>query len=137
MNDYSQPPPIPEPNKGNEQKRAQPATPLCNRPICSITSLVIQVVAFIILVTVIILNVDVGTKPEELDEIMIVILFYLSCSVLGVVLAIISFMRKERFIILSTKKRFIVLSGLALLLNVLGPILLFCFVTLMTLIQYG
>src|SRR5665213_2143930 len=128
MNDYSQPPPIPEPNKGNEQKRAQPATPLCNRPICSITSLVIQVVAFIILVTVIILNVDVGTKPEELDEIMIVILFYLSCSVLGVVLAIISFMRKERFI---------VLSRLALLLNVLGPILLFCFVTLMTLIQYG
>src|SRR5665213_2464146 len=90
MNDYSQPPPIPEPNKGNEEKRAQSATPSCNRPICSITSLVIQVVAFIILVTVIILNVDAGTKPEEADEIFNVIVFYLPCSVLGVVFAIIS-----------------------------------------------
>ncbi len=108
MNDYSQPPPTPEPNKGNEEKRAQPATPSRNDPKWSIRSLKIQVIAFIILVG----SCFVFREEAIFVVIFIVLPFYVFCSVLGFVFAGKSFVRKER------------LSWLALLLNAPAVLLL-------------
>lgn len=108
MNDYSQPPPTPEPNKGNGEKRAQPATPSRNNPKWSIVSLVIQVIAFIILVA----SCFVFREEAIFVVIFLVLPFYVFCSVLGVVFAGKSYARKER------------LSWLALLLNAPAVLLL-------------
>jgi ankyrin repeat protein len=108
MNDYSQPPSTPEPNKGNEEKRAQPATPSRNDPKWSIRSLKIQVIAFIILVA----SCFVFREEAIFVVIFIFVPFYVFCSVLGFVFAGKSFARKER------------LSWLALLLNAPAVLLL-------------
>jgi hypothetical protein len=111
MNDYSQPPPTPEPNKGSEEKRAQPATPSRTDPKWRIKSLKLQAIAFIILVA----SCFVFREEAIFVVIFLVLPFYLFCSVLGVVFAIISFAQKERF-----KS----LSWLALLLNAMPFLLL-------------
>src|SRR5476649_1152339 len=108
MNDYSQPPPTPEPNNGNEEKRAQPATPSRNDSKWSIRALKIQVIAFIILVA----SCFVFREEAIFVVIFLVLPFYLFCSVLGVIFVGISFARKER------------LSWLALLLNAPAVLLL-------------
>jgi ankyrin repeat protein len=108
MNDYSQPPPTPEPNKGNKEKRAQPAAPSRNNPKWSIRSLVIQVIAFIILVA----SCFVFREEAIFVVIFLVVPFYLFCSVLGFVFAGKSLARKER------------LSWLALFLNAPAALLL-------------
>jgi uncharacterized membrane protein len=111
MNDYSQPPPTPEPNEGNQGMGAQPATLSRKDPKWSIRSLMIPVIFIIIYLLLVFIGGNAGLL------LIFVLPAYVFLFGLGVVFAIRSLTRKERF-----KS----LSWLALLLNA-APFLLLIF----------